>query len=97
MDKHSSSLSPLVSCRENGPNKLERYITQLWKCLQGTNPLDYWAHLEVTQKMTTIFFITFKWAQYVRVLWYIKLESLASSKHSSLSGLFVSYESKKML
>ncbi len=34
----------------NGPNKLECYITQYWKGLQGTNAPPYWAHLEVMNK-----------------------------------------------
>jgi len=29
----------------NGPNKLECYITLVWKALPGTNTLTFWVHL----------------------------------------------------
>jgi hypothetical protein len=38
---HNTSFSPSLT---NKPNKLERYITQGWKDLPGTNTLAYWAH-----------------------------------------------------
>ncbi len=37
-----------------------------------------------------IFLVTYKWAQYARVLHYIKLERVAMDKHSSLLDPFVS-------
>jgi hypothetical protein len=43
------------------------------------------------------FFITQEWAQLSRVFHYTKLERLASDKHASLLGPFISYKEKKVL
>ncbi len=39
-----------------------------------------------------IFFVTYSWAQWVRVLHQTSMERLAKNKHSSLLDPFVSYE-----
>jgi hypothetical protein len=41
---------------------------------------------------TLIFFITYEWAQYARMIHYNKLERLVGDEHSSLLDIFVSYE-----
>jgi hypothetical protein len=43
-----------------------------------------------------IFFITYEWYQYARVLNYTKLERLASDKHFSLLGPFISYKENEV-
>jgi hypothetical protein len=51
----------------------------------------------VANSQHLIFFVTYEWAQYARVLIYTRPERLASNKHSGLSGLFISYEENEGL
>ncbi len=44
-----------------------------------------------------IYFVTNEWAQYARKLHNTRLEGLAGDKHSSLFGLFESYEENEGL
>ncbi len=44
-----------------------------------------------------IFFVTYKWAQKVSMLYYARLEKLARDKHSSFLGSLVSYEENELL
>ncbi len=44
-----------------------------------------------------IFFVTYELAIITTVLHYTKLERLAMDKHSSLLGIFVSYEENEVL
>ncbi len=45
----------------------------------------------------TIFFVTYKWTQYVRVLHCNRLEGLSRDKYSSLLCQFISYEEIEVL
>ncbi len=72
----------------NEPNKVECYITIVWKGLPLANTLAYWTNLQVLKKMKPldlnlqhfIFFVTNEWAQYAGVLHYSRLEWLVSDK-----------------
>jgi len=44
-----------------------------------------------------ILLLTYEWAHKARVLHYIMLETLASDKHSSLLGPFLTYEGNEEL
>ncbi len=48
-------------------------------------------------KLQVIFFVTYKWAQKPRALHITKAERLATDKHSSVSGPFVSYDENEAL
>jgi hypothetical protein len=43
-----------------------------------------------------ILFVFYEWAQSARVLHYTKMQSTANDKHSSLSGLFISYKENEV-
>ncbi len=59
------------------------------KPIKGKTQESYSQHL--------IFIVTYKRAKKVRVLNYTRLEKLASDKHSSLLGRFVSYKENVLL
>jgi hypothetical protein len=44
-----------------------------------------------------IFFLTYKWAQYAKLLNYTRLDGLGGDKHSSLLDSFLSYEENQVL
>jgi hypothetical protein len=46
---------------------------------------------------STFFFVTYEWAQKAIVLYYTKLEKLASDKHSSLLGQFICFKENDAL
>jgi len=59
---------------------------------------NLWWLIGIRQKSQhLIFFVTYKWVQKAKVLYYTWLERLARDKHCSLLGLLVNYEENGML
>ena len=52
---------------------------------------------QVLYSQHSIFFVTYKSAQYARLFHNTKLEMLTSDKHSNLLGQFLSYEENEVL
>ncbi len=53
--------------------------------------------IQGTYSQHFIFFVTYKWVQFDKVLDYNRMKRLARDKHSSLLGPFVSYKEVKVL
>ncbi len=77
----------------NGPNKLEWLPTLGQKYFLGKNTLAYRGHLKIMKNIKScektpsqhfIFFVSYKWPEYIRLLYYTWLGRLAKDKHSSL-------------
>jgi hypothetical protein len=67
----------------NSPNKLQCYITLVWKGLPVANTLTYWAHSQYF-----IFFVTNEQPKQATTLHYTSLERPACDKHSYLLDPF---------
>ncbi len=57
----------------------------------------FWQQLMCLFSQHNIFYVTYEWVHYGRVLQYTKLEVVTSDKDSSLSDLIVSNEENKVL
>ncbi len=89
--KHSNLLGSFICYKSklsvvNGPNTLDHQITQCQKGLSVTNTLAYLALSLVAKKVKRC-----RWTQQARALHCTRQERLASDKHSSLFGPFISY------